>query len=217
MLDLKPPVCNVTFSTQDLVFSPILSVEDEGKKPSTSIGKICRDSDKFYFKNNLRSKIMQKIGFQGSGLGKEPIKPIWRSKFESLGFGEREGPSIACNRSDVSSSTAGLNKSCSSKECISCSHCNRDGHIEDKCLDLHPCNMCGLKSHSEESCWNRDYSGQSSKVCIEIDYGWIDGSCWQKVIKMLRRLYKPPRLHVKSGIRGSRFRYVSEVAGDFLF
>ena len=63
MLDLKPPVCNVTFSTQDLVCSPILSVEDEGKKTSTSVGKICLDSDKFYFKKNFGLKIMQKIGF----------------------------------------------------------------------------------------------------------------------------------------------------------
>ena len=208
MLNLKPPICNFSFSTQDLVCSPILSVEDEGKKPSTSIGKICLHSDKFYFRNNFGLKIMQKMDFQGSRLGKEPIKPIWRSKFESLGFGKREGSSVACNRSYVSS-TAGLNKSCSSKECISCSHCNKDGHTEDKCWDLHPCSMCGLKSHSEESCWNRDYSGQSLKGCIEIDYGWIDGSCWKKVIEMLRRLYKPPSLHVKSGSGGSRFRDVS--------
>ena len=66
MLNLKPPICNVAFSTQDLVCSPILSVEDEGKKPSTSIGKICLHSDKFYFRNNFGLKIMQKMGFQGS-------------------------------------------------------------------------------------------------------------------------------------------------------
>ena len=78
------------------------------------------------------------MDFQGSGLGKngqvmkEPIKPIWRSKFEGLVFGKRERSDVACDISDVGS-TARSNKSYTSKECISCSYYSKDGHTEDKC------------------------------------------------------------------------------------
>ena len=97
------------------------------------------------------------MGFQGSGLGKhgqgmkEPIKPIWRSKFEGLGFVKRERSNVAHDRSDLGSTT-GSNKSCASKESISCSHYSKDGHTKDKCWDLHPCSIYGFKSHSEEPC-----------------------------------------------------------------
>ena len=57
------------------------------------------------------------MGFQGSGLGKEPIKPIWRSKFEGLGFCKRERSDVSHDRSNVSSTTV-LNKSYSNKESI---------------------------------------------------------------------------------------------------
>ena len=60
MLDLKPPVCNVTFSTQDLVCSPILSVEDEGKKPSTSMVKFVWIVTNFILRIIFASRLCRK-------------------------------------------------------------------------------------------------------------------------------------------------------------
>ena len=123
MLKSKLSICDVAFSIEDLVCSPVLSIEDEGKQPYTSMDEICPDSEKCYFKNNIGLKIMPKMGFQGSGLRKhgqgmkEPIKSIWRSKFEGLGFGKRERSDVSHDRSNVSSTTV-LNKSYSNKESI---------------------------------------------------------------------------------------------------
>ena len=109
---------------------------------------VFHDGKKGYFKNNIFFKIMQKMGFKGMGLGsygqgmKGLIQPIWRPKFEGLGFDKRERFDVSCSRSNVTSTT-GSNKSHLSKECISSSHCRRDGHTKDKCWDLFPCTFVG--------------------------------------------------------------------------
>ena len=64
---------------------------------------------------------------------------------------------------------------------MQCGYCHWLGYIEDKCWDLHSCRICGLKSHSEKACWNRDYDNESTKNCMHVYYGWIDGSYMQKV------------------------------------
>jgi hypothetical protein len=33
-----------------------------------------------------------------------------------------------------------------------CQHCNRVGHMENQCFDLHPCQHCGKHNHSSERC-----------------------------------------------------------------
>ena len=47
--------------------------------------------------------------------------------------------------------------------------------MEDKCWDLHPCNICGLKSHSEKMSLNRECKNKSMKKCLKIDFEWSYG------------------------------------------
>lgn len=96
ILKSKSSVCDVACSIEDLVCSAIASVEDEHKKPFASMyGKSYVDNNEC-LKNNIGLKIMHKMGFQGSGLGKhgqgmkEPIQSIWRPRYTGLGFGKCE-------------------------------------------------------------------------------------------------------------------------------
>lgn len=41
---------------------------------------------------------------------------------------------------------------------LKCSHCQRTGHMEDQCFDLHPCRHCGKPNHSLEKCCNQQKS-----------------------------------------------------------
>ena len=68
-------------------------------------------------------------------------------------------------RNDVMSSK----KFNQSKKYIQCSNGNRKGHVEVKCWYLHPCNICGLKSHSEKMCWNRECKNNCMDKCLKIE------------------------------------------------
>ena len=89
-----------------------------------------------------------------------------RPKYERLDYATDE-------RNDVMSS----NKFVQSKKYIQCSNCNRKGHMEDKCWDLHPC-ICGLNSNNEKMCWNRDCKNDSMVGCIKMNCRWSYKLSW---------------------------------------
>lgn len=101
------------------------------------------------------------MGYEGRVIGKpgkviqETIQPIMRPKNKGLGYGMKK-------RSDVASIRILLKLA----QRMQCSHYRREYHKEDKCWDLHPCSICGLKNHCEKSCWNKETNGQSRKGCM---------------------------------------------------
>ena len=102
-----------------------------------------------------------------------------RPKYEGLGYATNE-------RNDV----IGSRKFVQTKKYMQCSNCNRKGHTKDKCWDLHPCNVCGLKSHSEKMCWNRKCKNICMDKCFKMDFGWSYGSSWQKIVDMIKGLFR---------------------------
>jgi hypothetical protein len=50
-----------------------------------------------------------------------------------------------------------------------CQHCNRVGHMENNCFDLHPCQHCGKHNHSSERC-----STLKKPTRLKLHYEWID-------------------------------------------
>lgn len=99
-------------------------------------------------------KIMQKMGYNERGLGKhgkgiqEPILPIMRPKYEGLGY------MIGRGKNDIG--VRGSSKSAKIMQSIHYLPCNRKGHTKEKCWDLHPSTLCGLRNHCEKMCWNRE-------------------------------------------------------------
>ena len=66
----------------------------------------------------------------------------------------------------------------------------RKGHTKERCWDLNPCNICGLKSPSEKMCWNRNYKNDSMAGCIKMNCGWSYGLSWQKITGVIKSLFK---------------------------
>jgi hypothetical protein len=50
-----------------------------------------------------------------------------------------------------------------------CQHCNRVGHMENHCFDIHPCHHCGKHSHSSNIC-----STLNKPARLKIHCEWID-------------------------------------------
>ena len=117
----------------------------------------------------------------------EPIEAIMRPKYEGLGY-------MTDERNDYMDSNIFFQ----SKKYMQCSHCNRKGHTKERCWDLNPCNICGLKSCSEKMCLNREYKNICMDKCkmdfmvgsIKIDCGWSYGSSWQKITGVMKILFK---------------------------
>ena len=72
-----------------------------------------------------------------------------------------------------------------------CSHCQRSGHMEDQCFDLHPCCHCGKHNHSSEKCRNRQKSTR-----LKIHYEWIDPWEWSSTVKRLSQFYNRLQSHI---------------------
>ena len=108
--------------------------------------------------------------YEGRGLGKneqgmkELIEAIWRPKNIDLSYvnGDNNVQYDVC-----------MKKSTQTNEDNKCAHCDK-GHSKEKCWDLHPCKICGLKNHSKKMCWNREWKKEFVIECVKINYGWID-------------------------------------------
>jgi hypothetical protein len=61
---------------------------------------------------------------------------------------------------------------------VTCQHCNRVGHMENKCFDLHPCQHCGKHNHSSDRC-----STLKKPARLKIHYEWIDPWQWSSTTK----------------------------------
>ena len=72
-----------------------------------------------------------------------------------------------------------------------CSHCQRTGHMEDQCFDLHPCCHCGKPNHSLEKCRNQQKSAR-----LKIHYEWIDPWEWSSTVKRLSQFYNRLQSHI---------------------
>jgi hypothetical protein len=59
-----------------------------------------------------------------------------------------------------------------------CQHCNRVGHKENQCFDLHPCQHCGKHNHSSDKC-----STLKKPTRLKIHYEWIDPWQWSSTTK----------------------------------
>lgn len=58
--------------------------------------------------------------------------------------------------------------------------------MKDKYWDLHPCHICGLKSHSEKTCWNRECKNICTEKCLKMGFGWSYRSSWKKIFGMIK-------------------------------
>jgi hypothetical protein len=61
---------------------------------------------------------------------------------------------------------------------VKCQHCNRVGHMENQCFDLHPCQHCGKHNHSSDIC-----STLKKPARLKIHYEWIDPWKWSSTTK----------------------------------
>jgi len=71
-----------------------------------------------------------------------------------------------------------------------CSHCQRTGHMEDQCFDLHPCRHCDKPNHSLEKCRK-----QRQTARLKIHYEWIDPWKWSSTVKILSQFYNRIQSH----------------------
>jgi hypothetical protein len=166
---VKPFVCDVSCDTNDLTDNTI-------KKFNFAKAESVCDEKKSVDDNNIGLKIMKRMGFKGKGLGKHeqgirnPIETTGRPKYAGLGYEAGNGK---------------MNKSSSDSNIVQCSHCKRKGHTKERCWDLNPCTICGLKNHCNKTCWNKEVAG-----CIKMDCGWNYGSKWQRIVAMIKCLFK---------------------------
>jgi hypothetical protein len=69
-----------------------------------------------------------------------------------------------------------------------CQHCQRVGHMEDQCFDLHPCEHCGQQNHPSNRCSNMKKSAR-----VKNHYGWIPSWRWPSITKKISQSYR--RIH----------------------
>jgi hypothetical protein len=74
-----------------------------------------------------------------------------------------------------------------------CQHCNRVGHMEDQCFDLHPCQNCGKSNHASDKCSKRNKPAR-----LKIHYEWIDPWQWSLTAKQLYKSYRRIQSRVKT-------------------
>jgi hypothetical protein len=74
-----------------------------------------------------------------------------------------------------------------------CQHCNRVGHKENQCFDLHPCQHCGKHNHSSDRC-----STLKKPARLKIHYEWIDPWKWSSTTKRLYKSYRRIQSRVKT-------------------
>jgi hypothetical protein len=119
----------------------------------------------------IGSKLMNKMGFEGKGLGKngqgiqKPIQICVRPRNEGLGYeGQTSNATIKFVKAETLTTSESSTSSNSSNEpgaeatttnqvqkqeqC--CSHCGRTWHVKEKCWNLHPCSICGLTNHDHQ-------------------------------------------------------------------
>lgn len=185
-LNVKPFVCDVSCDTNDLSdygiqkcdFSEVVC-----KKECNDEHENCIDRTSSYYNDNIGLKIMEIMGFKGKGLGKDeqglrnPIETIVRPKYVGLGYDVGNGK---INK--------GSRKSIESIKIVQYSHCNRKG--KDKCWDIHPYNICGLKNHCDKICWNKECNKDFMVGYIKMDCGWSYGSNWRRIARMIKGLFR---------------------------
>jgi len=74
-------------------------------------------------------------------------------------------------------------------------HCNRVGHMESQCFDLHPCQHCGKSNHASTKC-----SKRKKPTILKIHYEWIDPWKWSSTAKQLFKSYRRIQSRVKTNI-----------------
>ena len=187
-LNVKPFAYNVSCDTNDLSDYRIEKcdfVEVVCNKESNDEHENFIDRNYSYYNDNIGLKIMERMGFKGKGLGKDEeglmnlIETIVRPKYVGLGYDAGSGKM-----------NKGSRRSIESIKTVKCSHCNRKGHTNDRCWDIHPCNICVLKNHRDKTCWNRECNKDFMVGCIKMDCGWSYESNWKKIVGMIRGLFR---------------------------
>ncbi len=64
------------------------------------------------------------------------------------------------------------------EEILECHHCNKFGHMEDQCFDLHPFLHCGKTNNHLDRCQNK-----KKLLKQTIHYGWINPWQWNLTAK----------------------------------
>jgi hypothetical protein len=74
------------------------------------------------------------------------------------------------------------------EQILICQHCQRVGHMEDQCFDLHPCEHCGQHNHPSDKCFKRKTTAR-----VKNHYGWIPSWRWSSIVKKICQSYR--RIH----------------------
>jgi hypothetical protein len=91
-----------------------------------------------------------------------------------------------------------------------CKHCNRVGHKENQCFDLHPCQNCGKHNHSSDKC-----STLKKPARLKIHYEWIDPWKWSSTTKRLYKSYRRIQSRVKTNLVAHNI-FVPHISGPLM-
>jgi hypothetical protein len=91
-----------------------------------------------------------------------------------------------------------------------CQHCNRVGHMENQCFDLHPCQHCGKHNHSSDRC-----STLKKPARLKIHYEWIDPWQWSSTTKRLYKSYRRIQSRVKTNLAAHSL-FVPHISGPLM-
>jgi hypothetical protein len=91
-----------------------------------------------------------------------------------------------------------------------CKHCNRVGHMENQCFDLHPCQHCGKHNHSSDRC-----STLKKPARLKIHYEWIDPWKWSSTTKRLYKSYRRIQSRVKTNLVSHNI-FVPHISGPLM-
>jgi hypothetical protein len=93
---------------------------------------------------------------------------------------------------------------------VKCQHCNRVGHMENHCFDLHPCQHCGKHNHSSDRC-----STLKKPARLKIHYEWIDPWKWSSTTKRLYKSYRRIQSRVKTNLVSHNI-FVPHISGPLM-
>jgi hypothetical protein len=91
-----------------------------------------------------------------------------------------------------------------------CQHCNRVGHKENQCFDLHHFQHCGKHNHSSDRC-----STLKKPTRLKIDYEWIDPWKWSSTTKQLYKSYRRIQSRLKTNLV-SYIIFVPHISGPLM-
>jgi hypothetical protein len=125
--------------------------------------------------SQLQIQVERKINFLFPSGSSDLGKKSGRTSIEHVSDMKRMSPFIIQITPNRSVPSVGLLQESShspalvQEQILICQHCQRVGHIEDQCFDLHPCEHCGKHNHHSKRCFKRKTTCKSKEPL------WVDG------------------------------------------